>query len=577
MSELVSVFNVTDSTIAWPVGVSPLVPDGVTDNSPNLNAMIAALLDPGGITLGKGGVLEFPAAGTASYAFEETINIGPVMGTNYPSNIILRGTGAQSRGTPLLQMLVSSEDFFVIDHVMSMDPTTSDNIAGIVFQDMIISFAFSDGQPGGGRGITVAHGNVRLQRITLDEVPDAAVHFVRTLHCSIIDCDIRVKQVMGATGIRLGDTNAVHSAIETYITGTTIADYGTEGGGTGMAIYGAEHLRMVNCRIEGWANGIIIEPNTETDPTRKLFFGNVSCFSHEAGVQIIPTGAEDSAVVYVAEVWFAECEIGPAGGITTVYSGGGIVIGPTDGTTTIIDQIRFVDCYSSLWAGPGMDIQGGTNVEILGGYYSCNGNNGGGTGPEPYSKSGIAVSGDCKGLRISNAACNNSVWDVYRPAGPAGLTQDYGIYVGGGSSSVRLHGCDLTGNNMSGLYVDGATLAVPPTNVFAKHCDFTGLSIPLKVTTPVSNLQVVDCPGYNETQTVALTVTTPLSGHVFHASDYGYYGPATIYVAANSGVTAVKINGVTTGAKTGAFFLTAGQSGEIDYGLVAPGFVMIGQ
>jgi hypothetical protein len=50
MSELVSVFNVTDSTIAWPVGVSPLVPDGVTDNSPNLNAMIAALLDPGGIT-----------------------------------------------------------------------------------------------------------------------------------------------------------------------------------------------------------------------------------------------------------------------------------------------------------------------------------------------------------------------------------------------------------------------------------------------------------------------------------------------------------------------------------------------
>jgi hypothetical protein len=70
MSELVSVFNVTDSTIAWPVGVSPLVPDGVTDNSPNLNAMIAALLDPGDITLGKGGVLEFPASANETFCIE---------------------------------------------------------------------------------------------------------------------------------------------------------------------------------------------------------------------------------------------------------------------------------------------------------------------------------------------------------------------------------------------------------------------------------------------------------------------------------------------------------------------------
>src|ERR1700728_1146384 len=126
------------------------------------------------------------------------------------------------------------------------------------------------------------------------------------------------------------------------------------------------------------------------------------------------------------------------------------------------------------------------------------------------------------------------------------------------------------------VFIDGST--GEPTNVFVSDCDMTGIATPVQVSTPISNVQVTNCPGYNDSQTAAVTTSPPVSGHVLHASDYGYYGPTTIFVAANTIVTAVKINGVTTGVKQGAFVMTAGESAEIDYsGITAPGFVMIGQ
>jgi hypothetical protein len=575
MSEFDGIFNVTDTSVMWPMGIGVLVPDGVADNTDNLNKMIANLLDPGGITNGNGGTLEFPSAGTANYLFSDTIKIGPVGMHNYPANIILRGTGAQDRGNPILQMTDSTKDFFVINnHSDSMDAPHDDNIAGVVFQDMIISFAFTMDQPGGGSGIVVSHGNVRLLRVTLDEVPDAAVHLVRTLHCSIIDSDILIEQVTSGIGVRLGDPEAEHSAIETYIAGTTIAAYNT--GGKGMEIYGAEHLRVVNCRLEGWTNSIVIEPSNTTDGVRKLYFGNVSCFSSEVALQIIPSGGSaETKTVYVTQVWFAQCEFGP-GNMVGDDNPAGIVLGGSVDEYNIIDTVRFVDCFSCQWPGPGLQIDGGTSIEVLGGHYSCNGNNGGGEPAITGGKSGIAITAAAVEVRISNVACNNTVFDIDSHA-YASPTQNYGIYVSNGAESVRINGCALVGNEEYGLWVDATSTA--PSNVFVKDCDLNGNTLgPVTVPTTVTSLQIVDCPGYNDSQTTALTTSPPPTTAVFHASDHGYYGPATFCIAVNTMVTAVKINGVATGLKVGAFFLGAGQSGEIDYsGLLPPGFVMLGQ
>jgi len=555
-----AVFNVTQ-----PIGTIPgLYSDGThaSDNTTNLNAMVAKLLSTGGPTNGRGGTLEFPSAAATTFAFDGGITIGKDdSGDIQPFSIILRGDGEQSRQYPLVQQQDSTADFFTVhNNPGTPDPYGDDQIGGIIFQDMVISFAYTEGQTGGGRGIVVQSGsNVRIQRVVLDEVPDAAIDFPDTLHCSVIDCDIRTQKVSTGTGIRLGDPTANTSAIETYVAGTTFETYSSPTSGAAVQIYGAEHLRMVNTRLEGWINAIVIEIGAGNGNAEHLYFGNVSGLSSGAAVTLAVSGGTSAHPTYIVEVWFAECEFEPAGGSTN-YTGGGIVVGATD-TYDVIDQIRFIDSYSCLWYGPGMDVQGGTNIEIMGGYYSCNGNTGGGEPAKSYSKSGIAISGPASGVRISNAACNNSVYNIYlSPTAFASATQSYGIYVGGGASSVRAQGCDLTGNEVSGLWVDGSN--GEPLDVFVKHCDITDVPTPVTVTTPVSNVQVVDCPGYSDQAQILLSPPTAPPIGAFQNTTFGYYGPITVYFW-GAGVTGIQIKTTTINLTSGTFNLPCNVSGEI--------------
>lgn len=566
---LTAVFNVTDS-----MGPIPgLYADGTnaTANTMNLNSMIAELLTLGGVTDGKGGTLEFPSAGSASYAFDGPINIGTdSSGNTQPFSIILRGDGQQSRAIPLLLQTDTSSDFFVVNNQVPMDPTTNDNIGGIVFQDLMISYQVTDGLSDVGRGLVVSSGNVRVQRVTFDENPGIAIHFEGTLHSSVIDCDIRVHKVSGAVGMSVGSASSKTYGIEIFVTGTTLAAYSTNG--TGLIINGAEHFRMANCRIEAWETGIVIQPASGTNAVRKVYFSNVSCYTSSQGLLINVSGGTETATQYVAQAWFDNCEFGPGGGSTT-YDGAGIVIDSTD-EYNVIDQVHFTSCQSCLWAGPGIVIQGGTNIEIIGGSYACNGNNGGGTPPLSYSLTGIAAVA-CTGLRIANPVCSNSFFNVYTQA-LASATQQYGVYVGGGTSNVKLNGCDLTGNTGSGLWVDGSVTT--PDDVLVTACDMSGLTTPVTVSGTVPTLQIAGCPGYNGASTSALATSVPSGTFYAYQSGIGYYGPVIFFVGVSTTVTSIKINGITTDFKSGTFTLAPGQSGEVNLGAgTPPTFVMIGQ
>lgn len=534
-------------------------------NSANLNAMIVNLLSSDGETNGKGGTLVFPAGGT--YYFDGGIIIGNDDSSppkQVPSSIILRGSGAQNRDYPALEQLDTTATFFTVNNSPGSGADIPDEqIAGIVFQDLIITFN-STKDDTEGVGIHVQGGsNARIQRVTFDEVPNAAVLLDDTLHCSIIDCNIRTSRVQNGIGIQCGLPNGTAQAKETYVAGTTLL--GVKTGGTGLVMYGADHFRMANCRIEGWTQGINIEVGEGSGNVFKAYFGNVGIFCDQAAAALNVSGSGDSPSI-ITQVWFAECEFGIPNESSTSYKGGGVVIGPTD-DNNIIDQIRFVDCYSSLWLGPGMDIQGGTNIEILGGHYSCNGT-GGDDLPEPYSSSGIALSGPASGVRISNVACNNSVFNVkqlVRAFAPA--TQNYGIYVTNGASGVRIIGCDLTGpnspapnlgNNENGLVIGGTDVS----NVFARGCDFSGydsFSDAVKVNISATNLNVMDSAGYNDLG-VVLSSSVPTSP--FSAVDHAYYGPATFYgIGAN--LMNVIIDSAVVGVENGTFNLAPGQEASL--------------
>ena len=572
MADLQDVYSV----LTFP-GVPSLVQDDSTPsvalaNAVNLNKMIALLLDAdSGPSVGTGGTLSFLPGGTYYFSGQITVGVN-LAGNKRASSVILRGSAEQSRGAPVLVQLDTTVRFFYVNNSTVAGPTQN-QIGGIIFQDLIITFA-SAADSTGGVGIYVDGGsNVRILRVTFDENP-IAMWFANTLECSVISADVRTQTLDTAIGMILGDTSG-DTAIETYVANVTMAAYGSNSGGTALLLYGAEHLRMNNVRLESWTNAIVFDVQAAYGNIEHCYFHNVSCLTAEAAVTMsVGSGQPPTAPTYIVECWFAQCEFEPGGGVTD-YLGGGVVINATD-TNDIIDQIRFVDCYSCLWAGPGLEVLGGTNIEVLGGYYSANGNTE--VGPSPFSLSGIALAGAVSGVRISNVACNNSLFNIYGPDKDyATPTQLFGVYVGYGASNVRIRGCDLTGNKSHGVFIDGSF--GEPSNVFVSDCDMTGVATPVQVSTPVSNVQVTNCPGYNDSQTSAMHTTLPTG--VFSASGYGYYGPASFYVV-NTGVigavTGVLINGITTGLKTGAFFLAAGQSAQVTTsGMPTVSFSMIGQ
>jgi hypothetical protein len=567
------------------------VPDGVdtsgkivyagqlaSTNTENLQYMVSKLLSSDGPTQGQGGTLQFPSAGEfLPYQFNGPITIGPDdedPPVTQPWSIIFVGTGQGQITFPLLQQTVG-EDLFVVQNVTSVG---SADIGGVVFQDLMIGYAEDiSGQIAGVHVEGIVGGgssqNVRLLRVTLVNCP-IGVWFENSLGCSMVDCNVFNGSTEGtALQIDSFDSPAtLQSGIETYIAGCIFeCAGGAIGTGTAVQIYGCEHLRMINTRLDSYGQGIVITAAAQSEYTaanvRKLYFGNVSCYPSNAGAALVIQSGSSAAPV--TEVWFANCEFAPASS-TTTYTGAGIIIQP--GSMGPVNQIRFVDCYCCFWTGPGMQIAGGQNIEILGGHYSCNG---AAAGSEPYAQSGIAITGAVNGLRITGTACNNSAYNLdSSPPGFAPATQLYGVYVGYGAENVRVLSCDLTGNNDNGAVIAGSSGT--PSNIFFKHCDFTGATSPISVTTPVSNLQVTDCPGYND-QGAVLTTTPPGHLTVFTSSTLGpsphYYGPVVFYV---NGVTSVHIGANVLPITSGSFSLPYGVSASLVY-TGTPTFVAMGQ
>ena len=577
------VFNVTEGVdgsgnVCYP-GQSPGA------NTSALQYMISKLLSIDGPTGGQGGTLQFPAAGPStegdedyqSYQFNGMITIGlddespPVA---QPWSIILEGTGQGQINVPVLQQTVS-QDLFVVQTVTSVG---SADIGGVVFRDLMIGYYVgASGQNAAVHVEGVVNGgasqNVRVLRMSLVNCP-IGVWFENSFKCSMIDCTVYNGSNSG-TGLMVGSFDnpaTLQSAIETYIAGCLFeCAGGAIGTGTAVQIYGCEHLRMVNTRLDSYGQGIAItagaQPKETAANVRKLYFGNVSSYPSNAGAAlVIQSGSSKAAVT---EVFFANCEFAPAGSSTS-YTGAGIVIQP--GSTGPINQIRFVDCYCCFWTGAGMQIGGGHNIEVLGGYYSCNGVETG----SMYSQSGIAIVGPVNGLRIVGAACNNSAYnlDLGTP-GFVSPTQVYGVYVEGASSSgptsIRITGCDLTGNTESGLYITGASGT--PTNIFAKNCDISGYATTpaVQVVTPVNNVQITECPGYNDQGTV-VSSTTPAG--TFYNHTLGYYGPITFAVWGGA-ISHIVLSGQTTNLTAGNYYLACNESAEI-LATVSPSFVAIG-
>jgi hypothetical protein len=220
-----------------------------------------------------------------------------------------------------------------------------------------------------------------------------------SLQCSIIDCQIQYNFPDVALAVTLGTADT--SAVETYIAGCIFEVSGTaEQNGVGLSIIQADQVRVVNTRIEAFQQGIVIPLGGGN--VSRLFFKNVSVYSYSGRATL---GAalliQPSLGVSVTQAVFVGCFLlAPMQG--TDYTGPGVLL---DGSGGMIDQVRLVSCYACNWNGPGLQINGGSNIEIIGGYFSCNAGSESlpGDSPPPAGIAITALGVDVSGVRIVGA------------------------------------------------------------------------------------------------------------------------------------------------------------------------------
>ena len=503
-----------------------------------------------------GGTVLIPSQdldGNTVYPIIGPIDVGlPLSGE--AEAIIIAGTAQGQVGGPTL-LVEGDGTLFSVD-------TSMGHIGGVTFRDFGIQY---DKNPDtdaiySGTAIEVINGeNVRIERVVFYDCAQA-VWFANTYQCTIFECTAQYANIttpVGGACIVVGDDADSLIAKEIYIAGCVFLS--NSQGGTGMLIQGSEHVRVMNVRIDGFTEGINIMPGASISGGHnaiKHYYGDVSVYTANPSgptgpaLTIQPQGPQN-----ISEIVFSGCVFEPDASATPggpgVYIDQGIY-------GSVVDTIRFVSCKAVRWAGPGIDIVTGSNIEVIGGLYASNA-----SGASPSGGSGgISITGPATGVRILGAACIGSYPYFINHGGPQSVpTQDIGIYIAGsGASNVIIDHCDLTGNSENGVFVGSGELTV--SDVFIRNCNVNGYSsysaaIDI-VGTEIYKIQVTDCAGYND-QAVPVATTPPAVDTTFSGPTYGYYGPVTFYAA---GATELMVNtaGHSTGLINNSFTLAPGQT-----------------
>lgn len=458
-----------------------------------------------------------------------------------------------------------------------------DDIGGLTFQDLQIAY---DDEHEGAAGVAIYVGpnlsesspagsgqNIRVFRCVFLECP-TAVWFNASYQSSMIDCFANYggPRTTPNPCIQIGGTISGKGAQDVRI---TTCLFTSNNFGTGIVVQGSDQLRITDTKLNGFTYGMKIEPGPDgfnavhhTFTALTIYVGATGDASTEAGtaLTIAPQGSGQP----VGQITFQGCIFEPGSSLMSSQGAGIVIEEYPDGG--VIDTVRFVSCYSCRWSGPGIQINSGNNVEILGGMYA--GNNLGEGGAQPY---GIYV-GAATNVRIIGASCVGQFTDITEFDDGASPPQKVGIFVDSGATNVIVEGCDLTGNSENGVYVNGSSPL--PTDVFIRDCSLTGYSLfsdAVHVATGVTSVQITNCSGYNDVGTQLASVI-PVTATTFRNYTYGYFGPVEFYTAPKtSTIREILVDGVVTELTQGSFLLIPGETASIHWttGLTLPSFVMI--
>ncbi len=333
-------------------------------------------------------------------------------------------------------------DFF---QVTTSGPGAGDHTGGITFEDLYFSYPHI-GSPGATPSTAIhvtqeGAENVRIVRCNFVDCL-TSIKIENGLQASVLQCKFQYKTNVG-TSIILGNNvpgSGGGVVKQIWIAGNLFyADHQNHKGSTGIIIYGAEHIKVADIRIDSYFKGIEIVPGPGHNAVRCTFTDvAIFCGTDDDGnvgtaVTIQPQADEDNPSV--AQVSFTSCsfELGETADVTG--SGGpGILVDATNGT---VDNVRFVSCYSTRWPGPGLSVIGGaSNIEVNGGFYSANQFDAG-SGTQNF---GIYLN-EVFGVRIVGATCMGYYDWVTVSDTTVATGQDVGVYVDSEAENVLIEGC----------------------------------------------------------------------------------------------------------------------------------------
>lgn len=509
MTAYQAVFNVTQGVDSSGFTVYP--GQDATHNTENLRYMVSKLLSSDGPTNGKGGTLQFPSAGPLPYQFNGTITIGPDdQSVTQPYSVIFEGTGLGSLSSPLMEMTASADLFVVNTHIAA---SSDQNIGGALFKDLQIFYA--SGTSSGAAVKVVDSQNVRVLRVVFQDCPEGVV-FQNATQCVIEECTFVYVNQLAAVGVTIDtDQPPAHntSSNQIVVKKSILRTRETPNTCIGIAVYACKHATIETMNISGLNNAILLSPTTQPQNNSfTIMISDCQADSLSAALTMKPQSSSGSAL---RDVRVQSCSFTQTSGQT--YTGAGIVIDlPTGGSNSQVDTIKLIGVMSEGWQGHGLQINGGQNIQIIGGTYAGN------------MQGGVTTAQ--AGLAITGAAANISVVGADFSATYQGSTaQQYALLVSGS----------------------------PTTPVLIKTCFMPGYSAsPVSVTGSPSNLQINDCSGYNDQNTPlnggsAPSLTLPKSAAT---SSTPYFGPSLVTFS-NASTLTVHVIAASYSMNSGSVYL----------------------
>lgn len=525
--------------------------------------------------------------------------------------------------------IVANDDGTIVDFFGLTTNATGlgDNTGGMTFEDL--TFTYPDVTETGGSIPEIAAIHtiptsdstmggarcVRAIRCVFNDCP-IGVWFEEALECAIEDCTFLYA---GNSGIAIRLGNGINptdgaSAKEIFISRCLFNAKGTDWS-TAIQILGSDHVRVDNCHIDSFLNGILIVPGYGKNALRHTFT-NVCVYTSADNVVDSTTYVGHACLLQgqqsggdISQIVFTSCyfELGENASPTTTVPG--VLV---DGSISTIDTVRFVSCHSLRWPGPGLEIIGGdgvdgpANIEVLGGMYSGNLYS-----DESFTSSdayGIHI-GKSTGVRVSGTSCVGEYSYITEGGAPGSSPQqsngifvdanaagvvvsgcdlrnnsETGVTVVAGASDIVIDACDVRANGTNGVKIDGSTGAV--SDAYVRNCNATGYgsySTAIDVAGSTANVQTVEvtnCSGYNDRGQILATSPAVASGVAFHSYTFGYWGPVEFYAAnAVATITSIKFASTTLPPKSGSFLLMPGENATVTWSPSPStiGFVAIGK